>query len=363
MSLTNYSPIFELTRGRIVESVHFGAIAVVTSKNELVASHGDPETTTFLRSSAKPFQALPMIESGGPEKYGLTLREVALICASHSGTDDHVQTVKGIQSKTGVLESDLLCGVHTPSHRPTVEAMNLRGEKSTPNRHNCSGKHTGMVAYSRLRGLPYREGDHPYIATDHPIQQTILKTFAEMCSIPEEQVEIGIDGCSAPNFAVPLRSAALAFAHLCDPEAFDENRKKACRTITQAMTTHPDMVGGPDSFDTILMQTTRGKVVSKGGAEGYQALGLLPGALGPDSPAMGITFKISDGDLLSHTRGTSDARGQIRPAVTLEILRQLGVLKEEELAALAGYGPKFSIYNWRKLLVGEGRSCFNFKIR
>lgn len=363
MSQSNYLPIFELTRGRIVESIHFGAIAVVTTKNELAASHGNPDTTTFLRSSAKPFQALPMIESGGPAKFGLTLREVALICASHSGTDDHVQTAKSIQSKAGVLESDLLCGVHTPYHRLTVEAMNLRGEKPTPNRHNCSGKHTGMVAYARMRGLPYGENDHPYIATDHPIQQTILKTFAEMCSLQEDQVEIGIDGCSAPNFAVPLRSAALAFARLCDPGALEENRKQACRTITQAMTTHPDMIGGPDSFDTILMRTTKGKIVSKGGAEGYQALGLLPGALGPGSPALGIAFKISDGDLMSHTRGTSDARGNVRPAVTVEILRQLGVLTDEEQAALVEYGPKFLIYNWRKLLAGEGRPCFTLSLR
>jgi L-asparaginase II len=361
MTQTNYTSIYELTRGRIVESVHFGAIAVVTNKNELVASHGDPDTITFLRSSAKPFQALPMVESGGVDKYGFTLREVALICASHSGTDEHVETARSIQSKAGVLESDLMCGVHSLSHRPTVEAMNQRGEKLSPNRHNCSGKHSGMVAYARMRGLPYG-GDRAYIDPNHPIQQTILKTFAEMCSLTEDQVEIGIDGCSAPNFAVPLRNAALAFARLCDPVDLSENRRQACRTIFQAMTTNPEMVGGPDSFDTILMQTTRGKVLCKGGAEGYQALGLRPGALGPDSPAMGICFKISDGDLASHTRGTGAASGHIRPAVTVEILRQLGALTDDELAGLVEYGPTFPIHNWRKLLVGEGRPCFKFTL-
>ena len=117
------------------------------------------------------------------------------------------------------------------------------------------------------------------------------------------------------------------------------------------MTTFPNMVGGPDSFDTHLMQATHGKIVCKGGAEGYQALGVAPGAAGAGSPAMGITFKVSDGD----------ARGSARPAITLSILSQLGVLTAEELSALANFGPSFDIFNWRKLLVGKATPCFNLQ--
>ncbi len=350
-----YLPILELTRGGIVESIHYGAIAVVNPSNELVAWYADPEAVTFLRSTAKPFQAMPFIEHGGKEAYQLSNREVALICASHSGTDDHVAVAQSIQAKTGARESDLLCGTHPIGHKPTIEAMARRGETVTPNRHNCSGKHTGMVAYARLLGLPYGEKDAPYIDPEHPIQKDILAAFASMCGLQPTQVVIGVDGCSAPNFAVPLRNAALGFARLCDPTGLPEKRAQACKTISAAMTGNPDMIGGPDSFDTRLMQVTRGKIVSKGGAEGYQGLGLMPGAIGPGSPALGITFKVSDGDLGSHTRPPS---GYARPAVALEVLRQLGALTAAELAELADYGPEFVIENWRKIRVGKGYPCF-----
>jgi L-asparaginase II len=359
-----YQPILELTRGEIVETVHFGALAVVDALGNLLTSYGDPATVTYLRSSAKPFQAVPFIESGGQGAFGLTSREVAIICASHSGTDEHVQTVVDIQSKTGVSEAELMCGVHMPSHLPTFEALRKRGEQPTPNRHNCSGKHTGMLASIHLKRM---RGEHipvdiPYIDIQHPLQQEILNTFAEMCDVEVEQVSIGIDGCSLPNFAVPLKNAAYAFARLCDPSQLASARAAACRTITGSMTANPNMVGGPDSFDTRLMIACGGRILCKGGAEGYQALGLLPGALGPGSPALGITIKISDGDLGAHSRAQGDPHGRARPAVTLEILRQLGALSSQELEILAEYGPTFSIHNWRKLKVGEARPCFSLSL-
>lgn len=346
MPTSPYQPIFEVTRGRIVESLHFGAIAVVDACGRLIAQYGDPQALTYLRSTAKPFQALPFAESEGPKHYDLSPRELALMCASHSGTDEHVAVVRGMQAKTGVAEADLLCGVHPLSHEPTVEAMRSRGEAVTPNRHNCSGKHTGMLAYARLRGLPKED----YVNPSHPIQQEILETFAEMCSLPVEQVEVGIDGCSAPNFAVPLYHAALAYARLSDPETGDvepAGRRAACHAIVAAMTAHPDMVGGPGRFDTDLMQAAGGRLLAKGGAEGFQGIALLPGTLSPGSPGVGIALKVSDGD----------ARGCVRPALVLELLRQLGVL-EEARSLLAGYGPTMIVQNWRKLEVGQVRPCF-----
>src|SRR5512138_1860882 len=140
MTSSSYEPIFQLTRGDIVESLHFGAIAVMESTGKLFASYADPWLVTFTRSSAKPLQALPFLENGGMEHYGLTLQEVALLCASHSGTDEHYIVVSSIQAKTGVYETDLMCGVHTPYDRKTAEALKLRGEAVTSNRHNCSGK-------------------------------------------------------------------------------------------------------------------------------------------------------------------------------------------------------------------------------
>jgi len=360
MTVISYQPIFQLTRGAIVESIHFGAVAVVDSSGKLFAWHGDPQTTTYLRSSAKPFQALPLFENGGIQHYRLTSREVALICASHSGTDEHVEVVRSIQAKTGVSEEDLMCGVHAPYHKGTAEALTARGEVPTSNRHNCSGKHTGMLAYARLKGYTLQP-DLPYIDLTHPVQQDILRAFAEMCQIPAQEVCLGIDGCSVPNFAVPLYNSALAFAHLCDPRGLPEKRAAACREISAAMMAHPDMVGGPDNFDTLLMKTLSGRLVCKGGAEGYQAFGLMPGALGPGSPALGIALKISDGDLKGHNRSVDDPRGRVRPAVTLEILRQLEAISADELARLADFGPTFIVDNWRKVKVGLASPCFQLQ--
>ncbi len=351
----DYSLMLELTRGRIVESVQFGAVAVVDSSGRLLASYGNPRLVTFLRSSAKPFQVLPFIERGGDGTFHLTSKEVAILCGSHDGTDEHVEVVKGIQAKAGVQETDLLCGVHPPYSLATQEAMRQRGEAPTPNRHNCSGKHTGMLAAARMRGLPISD----YVNPEHPIQATILETLAEVCSLPAGQVEAGTDGCSAPNFAVPLFNAALGFARLCDPRGLSVERAAACRRITSAMMANPVMVGGTDRFDTRLMEACSGRIISKGGAEGYQAMGIMAGALGADSPGIGIVIKISDGDLASHSGFDPNLRARTMAAV--EILHQMEYVSAKELETLADFGPVKPILNWRRLVVGEARPAFTLK--
>lgn len=352
-----YLPLFELTRGRIVESIHFGSIAVVNPQGELVAHYGDPQAVTFLRSSAKPFQVLPFLEAGGQQHYDLSLREIAVMCASHSGTDEHVAVIQAIQQKTGVVEENLLCGVHPPAHKPTREAMLARGDKPTPLQHNCSGKHTGMLAYAVMQGLD----THDYIDPSHPIQQQILETFAKLCDLETGQVIVGTDGCSAPNFAVPLYNAALAYARLCDPvrgAVEPPPLAHACQQVTSAMMAHPFMVAGPQRFDSLIMAATQERLISKGGAEGYQGLGLMPNALGPGSPGLGVVIKISDGDLRGHSRPPDDPGGHARPAILLEILSQLGAEFPNHIDELSEYGPSFTLRNWREIEVGEGRPCF-----
>jgi L-asparaginase II len=358
MITSSYKPLFQFTRGDIVESLHFGAIAVVEANGNLVAWYAEPELVTFTRSSAKPFQALPFLENGGMSFYGLTLKEVALLCASHSGTDEHVAVVQSIQQKTGMREADLMCGTHTAYDRKTAEAMRLRGEAPTPNRHNCSGKHTGMLAFSHMLGIQTGPDELAYINENHPVQRRILTTLAEISDLHPEEIHIGIDGCSAPNFALPLQNTALAFARLCQPDDLAEKRAETCRLITKAMLTYPDIIGGPDNFDTSLMQAAQGRVICKGGAEGFQAFGIMPGAIKPGSPAMGVAFKVSDGDLKGHNFPAGDPRGHVRPAVTLEILHQLGVFEAQDLEKLADFGPEFPVKNWRKIKVGWASPCF-----
>lgn len=334
-----YLPIFETTRANTVETIHYGAVVVVDSTGRLSAWQGDPQRITYMRSSAKPLQALPFIEIGGDQTYHLTSREIAIICASHDGTDMHVEVIRSIQTKADIDEGDLLCGTHDPMHKPTAEALKARTELPTPNRHNCSGKHSGMLAYARMLGLPIAD----YINPDHPIQENILTAISEMCSIPKEKIALGIDGCSAPVFAMPLYHAAWGYARLSDPRWLPPERAAACRRITSAMIAHPEMVGGEGRFDTRLMQVCEGRILAKGGAQGYLALGVMAGARGSDSPGIGITIKISDGD----------REGNVRPAVALDVLQTLGVITEKELAALEEFGPAKPVHNWRKIVVGE----------
>jgi len=344
----SFSPAVVATRAALDESVHFAAIAIVTIQSTLVASLGDPGLIAYMRSSSKPLQALPLVENGGVEAFNLTLQEIALMCASHEGSDEHVRVVKEIQAKTGVAESDLLCGTHPVSNRATADAMLFRGEEPTPNRHNCSGKHTGFLSQAVLRNLPKEN----YLEPSHPVQQTVINTFSEMVNMDPDAIHIGIDGCSAPVFALPLYNSALGIARLCDPQKLSPTRAAACKTITSAMTQFPQMVAGEGIFDTRLMQIGQGKIISKRGAEGYQIIGLLPGAIAPDSPALGIAMKVADGD----------PKERARPLMSLEVLRQLGALSPAQFEQLANFDRR-PLINYRKIEVGMLQPVFRLDFR
>jgi L-asparaginase II len=306
-------PLLELTRGRVVESTHFGSIAVVDSTGKLLHSYGDPHGVAFLRSSAKPFQALPFVERGGVEHFN--------------------------------------CGTHLPSDAATLKIVIQQGIKPTPNFNNCSGKHTAMLAHAKMRGLPLEN----YLDVNHPIQQDILTAFSEMCGIEKEKIELGVDGCSAPNFAVPLINAALGMARLCDPQSLDSARARACKEITSAMTTHPEMISNYGEFDCELMKSAGGKIVTKRGAEGFQIVGLLPGIYGENG--VGIAFKVTDGDS-SRMNEALESSSRVRPAITLEILRQLNALNEMQLRSLEKFGPTKQIKNHRGIVTGESHPVF-----
>jgi L-asparaginase II len=341
---SGYEPVFEATRGEIVESVHMGAFTIVDAEGELLGSLGDPDLVTYLRSSAKPFQALPFIEQHGDERFGLIEQEIALMCASHSGTDFHLEIVNSLQHKVGLSESQLMCGTHPPFDRSTWKKLIAAGQEATPNRHNCSGKHTGMLAYATLKGYPL-DG---YTDPGHPVQRDILSAFSDMTGVPETEVQVGIDGCSVPTFAISMRAAAHGFARLCDPFEFSPERSVACKKITQAMSRNGLVVAGPERFDSVIMQIASGKLICKMGAEGYKALGILPGAVEPGSPAMGITVKVSDGDELNRAR----------PMIVLQILRDMGILSASELQLLKDFDHR-PVENFRHLTIGEYRPAFH----
>lgn len=346
-------PLLEVTRGRIVESIHYGSIAVVDANGKLLASYGDHAVVTFLRSSAKPFQALPFMERGGAEHFNFTPREISISCASHEGSAMHVQIVTALQKKIGIEESNLQCGAHMPGDVDELKEMIIHDRHPTPNYNNCSGKHTAMLAHAKMRGLPLEH----YLDPKHPVQQDILATFSEMCLLPAAEVELGIDGCSAPNFAVPLFHAALGMARFCDPRELTSARAEACQMITTSMITHPEMVSGYGEFDEQLMKVGAGKIVTKRGAEGFQIIGIMPGVLSTDSPGVGIALKVSDGDA-SRMGDDLTMNPRVRPAVAVEILRQLGAISSGQEQVLAAFGPVREIKNHRGLVTGQSRPVF-----
>jgi L-asparaginase II len=341
-----------LSRGHVVESTHYGSIAVVDSTGELLHSWGDPLAVAFLRSSAKPFQVLPFVERGGVEHFHFTQKELSLSCASHETAQYHLDTVREMQEKIGVREEHLQCGPHLPGDAAMLRMIIKQDIKPTANFNNCSGKHTAMLAHAKMRGLPLEN----YLDRAHPIQKDILAVVSEMCSIEQEKIELGIDGCSAPNFALPLVNAALGMARLCDPRELSEARAVACRKVTAAMTAHPEMIAGHGEFDTELMKVGAGKIVTKRGAEGFQIIGLMPGVYGDNG--IGIAMKVVDGDA-SRMDDDLVSSNRVRPAIALEILRQLKALDDAQLKSLAGFGPIKQLKNHRGLVTGESYPVFN----
>ena len=337
---SGYEPLVELTRGGIVESIHLGALAAVDSDGILLAAFGNSDMVSFPRSSMKPFQALPLVENGGMEAFGLTDEELAIISASHAGTNEHVRVLKSIHQKVGLELSDLQCGVHWPIDKETAFQMRLLGETPDSYRHNCSGKHSGMLTQAKL----LEQSLDDYLTPVHLVQQNIRRAVSSMCGIHRDDMIFGVDGCSAPVYAMPLSSFAWAIARLVDPVNLDEERQIACQRITSAMIAYPEMVAGPGQLDSVLMQVMNGKVIAKGGAEGYQLIGVMPGAIAENSKGIGIAFKIADGD--PSRRATQ--------RVVVEMLKALGFEAEMASEAFASFNQPI-LRNFRGIEIGNIR--------
>lgn len=336
----------EVRRGGITESRHRGHIVAIEPTGNIVAALGAPHTITFLRSSAKPFQAVPLLVSGAAERFGFTDEEVALACASHNGEPLHTQLAASMLKKIGLEPDALKCGVHEP-YSPEAAAV-LRAHDQLPNvlHNNCSGKHIGMLAVALQLGAPTENYETP----ENPVQRAIARVVSEFTEVPLEDLAVGVDGCAAPIFGTSVRAMALAYARLVSPPAsFDEPTRAACERIVRVMTAHPELIGGTsDRLDTEIMRAARGLVVSKVGAEGVYTAGVLPCERWPSG--LGLALKIEDGD---------DKRA--RPTVVIESLRQLGVLHDESLEAVSRYAF-FPVQNRRSEVVGEIRASFELKL-
>jgi L-asparaginase II len=328
MSLAN--PILvEVTRGSRVESVHRGCVAIANAKGEIVFSLGDVEAVSFPRSSLKMVQALPLVESGAAEAFGLSDEEIALACASHSGEPMHTGRVTAWLERIGCTEADLACGAHPSRVDAVNEAMIRKGEKPTPVFNNCSGKHTGFLTVCRHWDV----ATQGYELHDHPLQVAIAKALGDLAGMDPAKIPYGIDGCVAPAFALPTSSFARVLAQFADPSGQPLQRGAAMKHVVAAMIAHPDLVAGTGRSDTILMRAANGRVATKAGAEAYYAA-IIPEA------GLGVALKIDDG------------AGRAAETAIAAILDKLGVLTDDKAAHDIIRAP---IPNTRGKIVGERR--------
>jgi L-asparaginase II len=301
-------------RGETVESVHCGHLCVIDGEGKTIASLGDPMTVTYFRSAAKVFQAIPFITSGAADAFEFTEEEIALACASHSGEPQHVRIAGQMLDKAGLSVDDLKCGAHAPFNETESHRLVRAGYKPTQLHNNCSGKHAAMLAFAKHIGADLET----YLSSESRIQKRILKCIADFTDVSTSEIAIGIDGCAAPNFALPIAAMAKSFINLISPTNFPEATQAACKRIVAAMMNHPELIGGSERLDTMLMSVRPGKLISKVGADGVWLCGVLPCERWPSG--LGIALKIADGD---------DHRA--RPVVAVEILRELGIISKDDL--------------------------------
>src|SRR5690349_8646856 len=234
-------PLVEVRRGGITESRHRGHVAAVDPDGNVVASIGVPHTVTFLRSSAKPLQALPLLLTGAADRFGFTDEEVALACASHNGEPIHTRIVASMLEKIGLGVDALRCGVHEPYGAEAAAVLRARNEPPNALHNNCSGKHAGMLAVALQLGASIDNYESP----ENPVQIMIGRVVSQFTDVPEEDMAVGVDGCAAPIFGVTIRAMALAYARLVSPpRTLDKMIRDACARVVRVMTAFPELIGG-----------------------------------------------------------------------------------------------------------------------
>jgi len=302
-----------VTRGGGIEAWHEAAVAVVDGSGRVIRALGDPELATFTRSAIKPLQALPLCLTGAADAIGLDAEELALAAASHDGSDVHRAVAERMLGKAGGSVADLQCGAHWPIGMRTAGQHPCAGEDRDPLRHNCSGKHAGFLAVARMLGVAFDR----YLDPDSAVQRAVRRAVADACEIDDASLQSATDGCSAPNFAMPLSALARGFKNLATRGPAGAPLDAALARVRGAMQAHPLMVSGAQRFDAQLMRAFGGRVVCKGGAEGLEAIGF-------SDPPLGIAVKVLDG---------GERAG---PPICVAVLRALGLIAGETPEPLAG---------------------------
>ncbi len=309
-----------------IECVYFGSIAIVDPDGQVLAAVGDASAMNFSRSTLKPLQALAFVEDGGLARFGFGSQELALMCSSHSGETVHVGIVQSMLERIGAQARDLQCGCHLPRYFAATGTTPSAQFCISPLHHNCSGKHAGFLAYCRLHG--HRLDN--YLDLEAPVQVHVRNIVQSFC--PERTLVAGRDGCSAPNFALPLKRLAHAYCRIaCDAAP-------ALRALYFAMTRHPDLVSGTARMDLAIMRTGAGSWVSKIGADGLQMIGAR-------SHGLGIAIRIAGGE------------ASALHITTVDVLHQIGLLDDPLPTALGAYFRP-TLRNTRELPTGRYQPLF-----
>ncbi|MFD1037397.1 asparaginase [Virgibacillus byunsanensis] len=331
------SNLVNVQRGNHIESSHQVHIAVVDSNGTLLHHAGNPKGKVYARSSMKPLQAIPIVETGAADHYRFSDADLSLCTASHNGEAMHTERVLSILERVGLEDNKLQCGTHIPRWQDTYKNLILNNKDVTPLYNNCSGKHTGMLATAKFMGEPIET----YYSENHPVQQRIIQVISEMCDYSKEEIEIGIDGCGVPVHGLPLDRLAYGFSRMANPKTLGDQRQNTVRRITKAMTEAPEMVGGTNRFCSDFMTVGEGRFFGKAGAEGVYCIG-------DTETGIGIAAKVADGN------GRA-----VYPAV-MEVLVQLELLTNDQIEQLEEYyHPK--LRNARNEIIGELIPTFQLK--
>lgn len=320
----------EVLRGAVVESVHQVMAIVVDENRRVMNSWGNINFLTMPRSSIKMLQALPLIESGAVDKFGLTDKHICLACASHHSEKEHLAVLQDWMKKADLSEGQLACGAHAPMDTVTAHELIRRGTAPTPLMNNCSGKHFGIITVAKHLG----ESAEGYENFDHSAQKRLRTVLGETMRIDHNKVPFGTDGCGIPTYAVPLQNIAFGMAALINPKEPDV-RLVAAKRVLQAVKNEPFYVSGSKDFGYAVIKQTNGRAIIKGGAEGVYT-GLIP--------ERGLAFAVK----------AADGGRRAAEFVTAHILKAYAGLTQSEFDDLREFTQPV-IKNWKGTEVGKIR--------
>lgn len=321
--------LVEVYRNKVLESFHSGVICLVDKVGKVIYSEGDIQQICYPRSAMKLIQVMPLLELGGMERFGFTLEEIAVMCGSHNAEPDHLRVVSSILQKIDLDKENLKCGPQYPTSKRDADELIKRSEKPHHIHNNCSGKHAGMLALCKL--LNYEIED--YLNPNHPIQKLILQYVEEMYEYSKDKMVTALDGCSAPIYSIPVYNQALAFKNLVATDSYTPERKLACKTIVEAISTYPFMVAGSKRYCSDMMKICGSRIIGKTGAEGVFCISLL-------QEQIGVCIKIDDGKMLPQYN------------VAQALVEATGIFDKEILLPLYSY-KQADLSNFNKLITGE----------